>query len=546
MPGKAILIVDNSASMLSEEMGQPRLSLAKETALAQIAQIAASGGVMLMVTQASDTYIQQAFTTDTSQLQRAIENITPTHAPRKLRPVFDAVTRYADSPQDKVFFISDTVENLPDTPLSLHKIPVGADAENIGIVLLSVDIVQDQYEILVGVQNFTGTVREFNVQLAVENSPLDDRMVSIPPEKTQSILFSGNPSGLAGKVISVHLEVEDDFWLDNTASAILSDVSTLKILLVSNNQKSLLPELLSTYGQHVDLDRVDPVNYHGTGGADIAIFDGSTRDGREAFGGTLEVASRTRLVFINPGRNLPFIQEEVSAAGPTRVVKTDAAHPLVADVPLQGLQVRESMHRDLPLWGHSLVETERGALVWLGNPEAGTQILVFEFDAFNPEISAFAVSIPAGPLFVYRCLAWLEAGTAPLQPLVFQDGRTRHAFRTGDQVVVSLESTDTPFHVEKPDKTMVELDNSIFIGTDQVGTYTLFADDGRELERFTVNLLDAAESSLSHSTTTETEETPAVLETDLQPMAQEVWRLPALLALVVLFVEWWFYHRDRL
>ncbi len=552
MPGKAILIIDNSASILAEESGQTRLSLAKVAALEQIAQISAGGGIMLMATQGTGAYIQQAFTTDTALLQRAIENITPTHAPRNLRPVFDAVTRYTDSPQDQVFFISDTFENLPDLPLTLHKIPVGADAENIGIVLFSVALVRDQYEILVGIQNFTRTSSAFNVQLAVENAPLDDRRISIPSETTQSVLFSGDPRGLAGKVISVHLGITDDFSLDNSVSAILPGVSPLKILLVSDNQKSLLPELLRAYGSHVDLDVVLPTDYHGTGDADIAVFDGSTPAGRETFGGTFEVASRARLIFINPGSNLPFVQVPdasavKSSSGSARVIRVDTAHPLMADVSLQGLQVRESVYRDLPIWGHSLVETEQGSLIWLGNPEADTQSLVFEFDAFNPEISTFAVSIP-GPLFVYQCLAWFEAGVAPLQTLGSQIGRSRHAFRTGEQVIIALENTNMPFRVQKPDGTMVTVNNAVFTEADLVGVYTLFADDGRELERFTVNLLDTATSTLSYSKRVEPEggNVSASLETGLQPMAQEVWRFPAFLALIVLFVEWWFYHRERL
>ena len=548
IPGKAILIVDNSASMLSEELGQSRLTLAKAAASEQVAQIAAGGGIMLMTTQGTRTYIQQAFTTDIAQLQHAIENITPTHAPRNLRPVFDAVTRYTDSPRDQVFFISDTFENLPDLPLPLHKIAVGADAANTGIVLFSVALVQDQYEVLVGIQNFTQTPREFNVQLAVENAPLDDRTVVIPPRTTQSVLFLGDPRGLAGKVISVHLGIEDDFSLDNSVSAILSGVSPLKILLVSDNQKSLLPELLRAYGNHVDLDVVLPTDYHGSGDADIAVFDGSTPAGREAFGNFSEISPRTGMIFINPGNEVEQRPDLiVKKSGPTRVISTDAAHPLMADVSLQGLQVRESMYRDLPIWGHSLVETERGSLIWLGNPEADTQWLVFEFDAFNPEISTFAVSIP-GPLFVYQCLAWFEAAAAPLQPLGSQAGRTRHTFRTGEQVIIALENTDMPFRVQKPDETIVTLNNAVFTETDLVGVYRLFADDGRELERFTVNLLDTTTSTLSHFTTVaaETENVSASLETDLQPMAQEMWRFPALLALIVLFAEWWFYHRERL
>ena len=81
MPGKAILIVDNSASMSSTEMGQTRLTLAKQEAQQYIKEVSASGGMMLMVTNAAGTYIQQAFTTDTAKLQQAIKNITATHAP---------------------------------------------------------------------------------------------------------------------------------------------------------------------------------------------------------------------------------------------------------------------------------------------------------------------------------------------------------------------------------------------------------------------------------------------------------------------------------
>ena len=552
MPGKAILIVDNSASMLSMEMGQTRMALAKQAALKQIAEISAGGGIMLMATQGVDTYIRQAFTTDTSQLRHAIAGITPTHLPRNLQPVFDAVTRYADAPQDSVFFISDSVENLPDISLPLHKIAVGGDAENVGIVQFSVDSVVDWYEVLVRIQNFADTPKEFNVQLAVESSPLDDKRVTIPPEKTQSVLFSGDPRGLAEKIISVHLDIEDDFSLDNSATAVLSGVSPLRILLVSDNQRSLLPELLGSYGQHVDLNVVVPADYHGTGNADIAIFDGSTPAGREVLGNFSEVPNRMGIIFINPGSDLPFIQGETASVETdrelARVIKTDDAHPLMADVSLQGLQVGESTYRDLPIWGHSLVETEKGSLIWIGTPEMDSQFLVFEFAAFNPD-SAFAVRIPAGPLFVYRCLAWFEAGTAPLQPVVFREGRTRHAFRTGESVVIALRGTASRLHVRKPDGTLVTLEGSIFTGTDQIGVYTLFADDGRELERFTVNLLDATESALSHSTTTTIDRdgvTPPVLETGLQPIAQEVWRWFALGALLLLLVEWWFYHRNSL
>ncbi len=545
--GRAMLIVDNSVSMLSTEEGDTRLDLAKQAARKHIEQVSATGGMMLMVTSPSGSgvYIQEAFTTDTAKLQSAIENITPTHIPRDLRPVFDAAARYSESPQDKVFFISDTFENLPDIPLSIHKIGVGAAAENIGIVNFSVEIVADQYEVLVGVQNFTDTLREIDVQLTVENVHLDEKTTSIPPGKTKSILFSGDPSRLEQRVISAHLRLEDDFAPDNGVSAILPAVTPLRILLVSDNQNSLLPQFLNSYGTHTKLNTVMPSDYHGTNDADIAIFDGGTPSGQKAFGGFSEVAFGTHLIFFNPGNNLPFIAAESRTVetdtGIGRVIKTNETHPLMADVSLQRLLVRGSTHRRLPLSGQSLVETEKGALIWLGS-EADSQFLVFEFDAFNPRISTFATSID-GPLFVYQCLASFEARSTLLRPLAFDTVQTRHAFRTGEQVKIAPIGDGTILSVQKPDNKTVSVVDSIFTETDQVGVYTLFADD-TQLERFTVNLLDAKVSALSHSATAPIPEVPAATVDGFQPMTQEVWRIPALLAFIVLLLEWWFYHRE--
>ena len=550
MPGRAILIIDNSASMSATEMERTRLELAKQAALNLVKRVSTEGGMMLMLTNAAA--IQEAFTTDTAKLQHAIENIRQSEAPRNLQPVFAAATHYAESPQDNLFFISDNFENLPDISLPIHKIGVGGTAENIGIVHFNVEVVADTYKVLVGIQNFTDAPREVDVELGVEGEPFDEKTASIPPGKTKSILFSGDPSGLEGKVMRAHLQLEDDFGLDNSAAALLPAASPLRILFVSDNQKSLLPTLLKTYGKHVELDQVDPTDYHGTGDAHIAIFDGGTPAGQAAFGDSTEVTVGTHLIFVNPGSNLPFIPEDARVAEeitePARVIKTDETHPLMVDVSLQGFQVLKSTHRALPLFGHSLVETEKGSLIWIGE-QSGTHFVVFEFDAFNfdasrPENRTLALTIPEGPLFLYHCLARFEARSAPLQPMIFQEGQTPHAFRAGEQVRIAAIAEDTTLHVQKPDKERVPVRDAIFTETDQVGVYTLYADD-RQLERFTVNLLNANESALPHAVIAQEEEGAGpIMEGGLQPMTQEVWRWFALMAFLLLLLEWWFYHRN--
>ncbi len=573
MHGKAILIVDNSASMQAMETGEYRLALAKQAALTLIQQVSASGGMMVLVTHAAETHIQQAFTTDTAQLRRAVETIAPTAAVGSPRAVFDAAAHYADSPQDKVFFISDNFDTLPDISLPLHTIGVGGAAENIGIVQFSVELTETprgkRYTVLATIQNFTDTDSEITVALALaaplnpstknvviangddglrrksllaketlterlanNEKPFDDKLVSIPAGGTQSVLFSGDASGLEGQVIRLRLEVADDFPLDNTASALLLPRPSLRILLVSDRELPLLTHLLKTHGEHVTVHQVSTDAYHGSGDVDVTIFDR----------GSPENVPTGNIIFLNPREQLPFGAAVETDADVARVISEDKTHPLMQGVSLMGLQVRGAARRELPIWGHSLMETEKGSLIWVGT-ETERQMLVFEFDAFTPELSAFALTIPAAPLFLYQNLARFESRAAPIRLLSERlTHGTRHAFRTGESLRFAFPPT-ARVQVQKPDETLVEIKDAVFKQTELTGVYTVFVEN-TPVEYFTVNLLDAAESTLSAPPSAPTETAQLTADAPLQPVTEEVWRWPAVLAFAMLLVEWGVYHRS--
>ncbi|MDE0484535.1 MAG: BatA and WFA domain-containing protein [Candidatus Poribacteria bacterium] len=539
--GKIIFIVDNSASMLSKEMGETRLALAKQEVLKHINQVSASGGIMIMATDSPKPYIQQAFTTDKDKLQRAVQNIVPTHAAGELTSVFDQAKRYVDSSQDQIFFISDSFENLPDTSVP-NKIAIGEAAENIGIVQFNVERIADQYTILARIQNWTDTEREINIALELEGgTAIDEKTLTLAPKEVKSVLFSINAEGLEGVAVSLHLLNADDFDLDNRVWAILNPKKQFRILLVSDRDQSLLIELLRSYGDRVELQTVSTDEFHGTGDADVIIFDG----GIALQQNFLNVPGTESIIVINSRRELPFVVEPSIEIVTTlvSVIKEDRTHPIMQDVSIIGLQVKESVHRELPLWGNSLIESEKGALVWLGT-EANKQFLVFEFDAFNPEISDFLFTIPDAPIFVYQCLEWLEAGTVPIKLLTLQKDKAGQIFRTGEQLKIDIPTLErSTIQVKKPDSSMIELDSEVFTETDQIGVYSVFAGDSL-FERFAVNLLDASESALSFPTTESSIE-KQVNEKDLiQPLTREIWQWTALFAVCLLLCEWWFYHRS--
>jgi len=539
--GKIIFIVDNSASMQSKEMGETRLALAKQEVLKHINQVSASGGIMIMATDSPKPYIQQAFTTDKDKLQRAVQNIVPTHAAGELTSVFDQATRYVDSSQDQIFFISDSFENLPDTSVP-NKIAIGEAAENIGIVQFNVERIADQYTILARIQNWTDTEREINIALELEGgTAIDEKTVTLPPKEVKSVLFSINAEGLEGVAISLLVDTVDDFDLDNRVWAILNPKKQFRILLVSDRDQSLLMELLRSYGDHVELQTVSTDEFHGTGDADVIIFDGgiALQQNFLNFPGTESV------IVINSRRELPFLTEpsvEIVTT-PVSVIKENKTHPIMQDASIMGLQVKESVRRELPLWGNPLFESEKGALVWLGI-EADRRFLVFEFDAFNPEISDFLFAIPDVPIFMYQCLAWLEAGTVPIKSLTLQKDRAGQIFQTGEQLKTDIPTLDiSTIQVKKPDGKMIELDSEVFTETDQIGIYSVFVDDS-PFARFAVNLLNASESALLFPTTEPSPEKQVNEKDLLQPLTREIWQWTALFAVCLFLCEWWFYHRS--
>ena len=540
--GKIIFIVDNSASMQSKELGETRLALAKQEVLKHINQVSASGGMMIMATHAPKPYIQQAFTTDKDKLRRAVENIVPTHAVGGFTSVFDYATRYADSPQDQIFFISDSFEKLPTTSVPINKISVRGAAENIGIVQFSVERIADEYKVLAGIQNWTDTEREIDIQLGLEGgTAIAEKTLTLPAGEVKSVLFSINAERLEGVAIRLHLvDVADDFELDNEVWAILNAKRQLRILLVSDRNQFLLTELLRSSGDYVELQTVSTDEYHGTSDADVIIFDGGILPTHDF----LNIPGTESIIFINWQQELPFMTEPSVEIVPTlvSVIKENKTHPIMRDVSIMGLQVKESVRRELPLWGNSLIETEKGTLVWFGT-KADRQFLVFEFDAFNPEISSFPTTIPDAPLFMYHCLAWLESNAVPIKAITAQRNSTTPTFRTGEHVKIDLPMQEkSTIRVQKPDGNMLELKNSVFAETDQMGIYSVFAGDSL-FGRFAVNLLDATESALLSSKTDLNAQTQVNEKDLLQPISQEVWQWTALFAVCLLLCEWWFYHR---
>ena len=538
--GKIIFIIDNSASMLSMEAGQSRLDMAKKEVLKVLDEITASGGIMIMTTHSTEQYIQQPFTTDQDKLRLTVENINQTHVAAKSTGVFDLATRYLDSPQDRIYYVSDSLEDLPDISTTIEKIVVGEKADNIGIIQFGIERVDNQYTILAVIQNWTDTNKEIDTQLEIEGgSVIADKPVSITAGNHKSIIYSINADSLSGTTIRLNLiGTDDDFEVDNSVWALLNEVRPFKILLISNGNPPLLKALLRNYGNHIELQTITRDEFHGISNSDLIIFDGNILIENHQ----LREMETNNFIFIN-SESLSSIEVDdyETIRKPVTITSKNKTHPIMQELSIVGLTIKESIKRELPLWGESLIASDQSGLVWIGTKE-DRRYLVFEFDAFNTNVSSFPLNIPDGPLMFYRCLEWLESNSKPIRSINVENGLT-DSFRTGLPIKITYPvAQDTNLYLEKPDGSSVTLSDTVFRQTDQVGVYTIFAED-TQLGRFAVNLLDETESSLKH-TKTEDGTQEIISPEQLQPVEKEIWQWTALFAVCLLLFEWFIYHRS--
>lgn len=544
---QSIIIIDTSASMGATDMGETRLDVAKTEALKLINQLGANGQMMIMDTSRPPHHIRQAFTSDTEKLRQAIENLSVVHTPPTLKAVFDSVAAYAGVSGAQVVqnpdvagvvFISDNFGTLPNSenPVQLQKIGLGHRSENIAIIQFSVTRAltpPNRYQVLVGVQSFADTPKEFQVQLGIEGkSFFEDESVVLPSKETTSILFSfEDDERFYGQVVTARLDIDDDLTVDNVAAAILHPPPNWKVLLVSDRSQPPLTAILKT-DPHVMLNQVQTSDYHGTGENDILIFDQFVPD----------PLPEGNIIFLNPIGGFPFMPTQENRQ-PTQIIGQHPTHEVMQDVSLIDLEVKTSLRVQLPLWGIPLIETNQTPLIWLGEQD-NKKVIVFAFDPFDLDVSNFATSIPSAPILMSQFLEWLGAATSPIQP---------DLVKTGEPVRIYLEhiSEVERITVQTPDGDVQELQardsRLVFTDTTKVGVYTVFV-DGEPFGRFAANLLNAQESDLSPLQLADDSNAggdPERVQSNLPEVNREIWAYAAFLALLLLVVEWWIYHQNR-
>jgi Ca-activated chloride channel homolog len=195
--------------------------------------------------------------------------------------------------------------------------------------------------------------------------------------------------------------------------------------------------------------------------------------------------------------------------------------------------VMQSLTARTPTWATSLVEAPQAPLIFAG--ELGRQRIIWiGFDTLE---SNWPLRV-SFPIFIANAVEWLNPANARSGQLLV---------KSGDPFRLALTEPTTSAQVTLPGGAAQSLtldpnaSELVFGDTLKQGTYRLRL--GTNDTVFCVNLLDAAESNIKPHEAVQLGKYTKVTATTKQRANMELWRTIATLGLLVLLVEWWYYHR---
>ena len=212
--------------------------------------------------------------------------------------------------------------------------------------------------------------------------------------------------------------------------------------------------------------------------------------------------------------------------------------PILEYVDLNGVSILDSPRIPLPDWARPvLVDEVSGApLLFVGEIE-GQRVAVLTFD---PQHSDLPLQV-AYPILIANLVDWLLPGRI---------GEIPDQVTPGQVLTFTPPPEITTLTVTRPDGTSTQLEiqegRALFADTTQPGVYRVTWGEDQTLV-FAVNLLNPQESNILpvkslplFDGTSETEDTLP------QQARREWWRPLALIALIILVIEWLVYNRATL
>ena len=518
--GNLILIVDTSASMKTNTATGTRFEHAIEKALNLIEQREGDQKI-LIVEAAQKPLVKVGFSDDTRQAMRMIKSLTPTDQSAELEPAIYLALSFVDTARrDSIYVITDGAggdfSGIVKRHPMIKPVIVSGGEHNVGIIRFEFRQTfagYDKYEIMLEVKNFTAAAVDCPVRLSIDNSVLFENPIFLQAREKKVLIVPY--SGLITGIARAHLNIDDDFTIDNQAYLSLNASKDVWVLLVSEGNY-FLEKLLDAYPNFkvnavkeiIPSSWQEQVLRH-----DIVIVD------RMDFPET----QKGNFLLINAySPSIPLVKTgEISFP---RNIHWDHENPIMADVDFGGMVVEQASVLQAGKQTVPVVESADTGLLYTYE-KGGLRAALMGFDITRSDLP-FKIAFP---VMMSNIINWLNPNR-----LEFSTLQTR----SGEPYDIYLAPQTEMFHTRAPhekwEKQPAITNPFRYTRTDQVGIYSIY-ENGKQ-RYFTVNLADESESDISASSIAEKPDEP--LQPAVISAQQSLWAVFLLLCLAVLMVEW--------
>lgn len=524
-----VVILDGSASMQSRDAQGTRFAAAKARALRMVGDMR-DGDRMMLLLATSRTHRLTGFTTDRGELRRAVARAEARDTPTRLRDaVLLAASAAGEQPGSRIYVLSDgafpDLDAVDTRGAELEFVKFGTRPENQGIVALDVRRNFQEaggYQLFAAVRNYSPVAKRRNLELYRDDALIDVRPLELPaanPETgfaEKAEIFKSLPE-TAG-VLRARLDAKDDLPADDEAYAQLAARRELRVLLVSDGDVYL--EKALNLDARLQLSRTTPSAYTGQGDFDVVIFENADPK---------EVGSGNHL-YINCGGPTAPVDVKGQLTNAT-LLDWERTHPVMRYVKLNQLRLPEALSATKKPWAVQLAEHEGGVAVAVGEKD-GVKSAYVGFPLLR---SDFPLRV-AFPIFFNNLVQWLAARPGSGEGLQLLAGQTASIQLPAGVTEATVQTPSGEKYPVKPAGRMV-----YFSETEERGVYEVTGNRFRQ--QFAVNLLSRDESATAPRDKLQFGRQPVPAGTGATRAAREVWRWLLVLAVVVLGVEWWVYHR---
>lgn len=528
-----ICLLDTSASMGADDLGETRLEAAKEEVERLIGDLS-DGDEMMLITFDVKPGVVVPYTGIRSQLREALEEIELKETGTDYAKALDLVKSLAEGGERNVelYVISDGAfqsaapEGLEG--VALNYVSVGRSGDNAGITAVDARSSIHAWghpEIFARVQNFGADPITARVELYLDETLFAAKEVAVGGNDGAAVTFS-DPE-LRDGLVHLVLRHDDPLDTDNHAWLYLSEVESIRTLIVTEGNYFL--ELAAMKDPLCDpvfmtLSDFESQLEDGTLGLsdyDVILFD---RESPAAL-------PQGSYIFLGAAPPIEGFGVEEEVEFPT-VIDWDETHPVNQYVGYGSLFVESALKLTVPRGAATLVDSTAGPLVVWWESELH-RLIVVGFDMWQSRWP-LRVSFPVFFANAIRAMgmAGSRAGVINARP--------------GEVIRFSVSPGVTEVAVTDPagnsHSLPVAMNRVVFDDTTRCGPYR-FREDLESGRIAVINLANARESNIRPREELAWSGASVAAASKAVKANREVWPWFALVGLIVLMVEWYVYNR---